>query len=382
MITVADSNNPFVSEAFSTLGEVRLFPCGEITREVLKDADILACRSTVKVNADLLDGTAVKYVATATIGTDHLDTAYLDARGIRHCNAPGCNADSVADYITAALLLAGQRLGIALEGKTLGVIGCGNVGSRVVKRAQALGMTVIENDPLLARKTSDPRYRPLSELMDADFITLHTPLTKEGEDKTFHLVNADFFAKLRPGAVFINAARGAVVDTAALMSALSGQRIAAALLDVWEGEPAPNPTLLAQALLGTPHIAGHSFDGKVNGTTGIYQQVCEWIGATPNFDPTPLLPPTEVAALTLDCANRSDEDVIRRAVFAVYPILEDDARYRESQKSTDPKIRATGFSALRKNYPGRREFRWTTLSLQNASPALIAKLRGLTFQIL
>ena len=380
MLTVADSNNPFAAEAFSAFGEVRLLPHGEITREVLKDADILACRSTIKVNADLLDGTAVKYVGTATIGTDHLDTAYLDARGIRHCNAPGCNADSVADYTTAALLLAGQRLGITLEGKTLGVIGCGNVGSRVVKRAQALGMTVMENDPPLARKTGDTRYRPLGELLGADFITLHTPLTKEGEDKTYHLIDENFFTHLRPGAIFINAARGAVVDTAALMSALAKQRIAAALLDVWEGEPSPDPALLAKVLLGTPHIAGHSFEGKVNGTMGIYRQVCEWVGATPTFDPTPLLPPTEVATLALDCANRTDEDVIRRAVFAVYPILEDDARYRESQKADDSKIRATGFSALRNMYPGRREFRWTTLSLKNASPTLVAKLRGLTFQ--
>jgi len=371
MLTVADSNNPFAAEAFSAFGEVRLLPHGEITREVLKDANILACRSTIKVNADLLDGTAVKYVGTGTIGTDHLDIPYLEARGIRHCNAPGCNADSVADYTTAALLLAGQRLGITLEGKTIGVIGCGNVGSRVVKRAQALGMTVLENDPPLARKTGDARYRPLGELLDANFITLHTPLTKIGEDKTYHLIGENFFTHLRPGAVFINAARGAVVDTAALMSALDKSRITAALLDVWEGEPSPDPALVAKTLLATPHIAGHSFDGKVNGTMGIYHQVCEWIGATPTFDPTLLLPAAEIPRMEIDAANRTDEDVIRRAVFAVYPILEDVARFRSSQAT---------FSALRNTYPGRREFRWTKLSLKNASPSLVAKSRGLTFQ--
>lgn len=381
MRIIADSNNPLAAEAFATLGEVAALPCGNITREILRDAELLVCRSTVKVNADLLDGTAVRFVGTATIGIDHMDTAYMDARGIRHCSAPGCNADSVADYLTAALLLAGQKLGVSLEGKTLGVIGCGNVGSRVVRRARALGMAVIENDPPLARQTGDPRYRPLDEVFAADFITLHTPLTKEGPDKTRHLADADFFARMRPGAVLINASRGAVVDGAALAAALDSGRLAAALLDVWEGEPSPDPALADRVLLATPHIAGHSYDGKVNGTLSIYRQACAFLGAAPAFDPAPLLPAPNVPELKINAAGRTDEDVLREAVFGVYPILEDDARFRAAMRLEDPKARAAAFSKLRKEYPYRREFAFTTLRVSGAGAGLLEKLNGLSFKV-
>ena len=193
MKIVVDENNPYVKEAFSTLGETILLPGKQITREVLRDATLLVCRSTIKVDADLLEGTAVKFVGTATIGMDHFDTAYLKKAGIHYCSAPGCNADSVADYVTAALLYWGERRQVSLQGKTIGVVGCGNVGSRVVRRAQGLGMRVIVNDPPLARETGDLRYRPLEEIFAADIITLHTPLTYKGQDATFHLVDDTFF---------------------------------------------------------------------------------------------------------------------------------------------------------------------------------------------
>ena len=419
MKIVVDENNPYAQQAFSTLGEVTALPAGKITREALRDSEILACRSTIRVNADLLEGTAVRCVATATIGTDHFDVAYLDRAGIRWYSAPGCNADSVADYFTAALLTVAQTQGAALEGRTLGVIGCGNVGSRVACRAQALGMRVLENDPPLARQTGqaeactlnssgDPRYRPLDDLFAADYITLHTPLTREGPDPTHHLVNEAFLRRMRPGAVLINTSRGAVVHGGSLKAALRDRRIAAAVLtntsrgavvhggslkaalrdgriagavlDVWEGEPSPDPELAELAFLATPHIAGHSFDGKIAGTMQIYRQVCEYLGREPAFDPAPLLPPPDVPKIVVDAAGRADEDLIREVVFTVYPIRNDDARFREAMALPTALDRSAAFAALRTNYPRRREFSRTRVLARNASATLLRKLRGLSFQ--
>jgi len=380
MKIIVDENNPCAEQAFSTLGEVTALPAGKITREALRDCQILACRSTIRVNADLLEGTAVRCVATATIGTDHFDTAYLDRAGIRWYSAPGCNADSVADYFTAALLSVAQTQSTALEGKTLGVVGCGNVGSRVARRAQALGMRVLENDPPLARQTGDPRYRPLDELFDADYITLHTPLTREGPDATHHLLNEAFLRRMRPGAVLINTSRGAVLDGGSLKAALRDGWIAGAVLDVWEGEPSPDPELAELAFLATPHVAGHSFDGKVNGTMQIYRQVCEYLGREPAFDPAPLLPPPDIPEVVMDAAGRADEDLIREVVFTVYPIRNDDARFREAMALPGASERSAGFSALRTNYPRRREFSWTRVLVRNASERPLRKLRGLSFQ--
>lgn len=381
MKTVADKNNPYVADAFATLGEVDARPGKTITREALADADILASRSTIQINAELLEGTPVKYVGTATIGTDHMDMAWMDAHGIRHCNAAGCNADSVADYMTCALLHVARERGITLEGMSIGVVGCGNVGSRVVKRAQALGMCVIENDPPLARETGDARYRPIDELLDCDIITFHVPLTKEGPDATHHLADADFLAKLRDDCLLFNASRGPVVANDALKAALREGRLAGAVLDVWEGEPSADPELADLVYLATPHIAGHSFDGKVNGTNMVYRQICEWLGRKPGWTPEPHLPEPLVPLLKIDATGRADEDAIREACFAVYPIQSDDATFRDGLESPDAAARAAAFSAQRSNYPMRREFALTKLELTGASEALRRKLAGLTFQV-
>jgi erythronate-4-phosphate dehydrogenase len=430
MRIVVDENMPYAREAFATLGDVTALPGRKISREDLRDVEVLAVRSITQVNADLLDGTAVRYVGTATIGTDHLDMAWMDAQGIRHCAAPGCNADSVADYMTASLLHVARRHGLTLAGLTLGVVGCGNVGSRVVKRGRALGMRVVENDPPLARATGDACYRPIEEILGCDFVTIHTPLEKTGPDATYHLVNADFLAKMAGGAderrggrqgagagergggierggagereaagkrgslpFLINASRGAVVDGAALKAALASGRIAGAVLDVWEGEPRVDTELLTRVEIATPHIAGYSFDGKVNGTTGIYRQVCAWLGREATWDPTPLLPAPDVPRLEIDAAGRPDEAVLREAVFAIYPIQDDDARMRVAHATAGDAgvgagdaaaaaaARGAAFDRLRKDYPRRREFARTTVVLRNGTDALAAKLRGLTFRV-
>ena len=213
----------------------------------------------------MLANSKVKFVATATIGFEHVDVDYLKNSNIGFASAPGSNANSVADYIVAALLSVAQKHKITLEGKSIGVVGVGNVGSKVAKKCAALGMIVKLNDPPLSRQTGDAKYRPLNELFDCDFITLHTPLTREGQDKTYHLADDKFFASLKTGCVFINTCRGAVHDTAALKAAIQNKKLGAVILDVWENEPNIDCELLRMVDISTPHIAGYSLDGKIAG---------------------------------------------------------------------------------------------------------------------
>ncbi|MCK4325827.1 4-phosphoerythronate dehydrogenase, partial [bacterium] len=211
MKIVADKNIPFVEEAFGKLGEVATLPGRQINSSAVKEADVLLVRTVTRVDERLLKGSRVRFVATATIGLDHVDLDYLKKKGIGFASATGCNANSVAEYIVAALLIFAQRYEFSLSGKTIGVVGVGNVGSRVVEKAGILGMNVLQNDPPLARKTGESRFRPLEELLQkSDILTLHVPLSHEGEDATYHMANEALFEKMKKGGFFINTSRGAV----------------------------------------------------------------------------------------------------------------------------------------------------------------------------
>jgi erythronate-4-phosphate dehydrogenase len=267
MKIAVDRNMPLAQEAFATLGEVQVVDGRSLQSKDIRNTTILAIRSTTKVQAALLDGTDVRFVGTATIGTDHLDIPYLEKQNIKWVYSPGCNARSVAEYITAALLHLAITYNQPLKDQTLGIIGVGNVGSRVAAQAEALGMRVLLNDPPRARTEDAQAFCELSMLLhESDYITMHVPLANDGQDPTFHMVNETFLARMKPTAFFINAARGAIVQTPALIKALQHATIRAAVLDTWEGEPAISPELLERATIATPHIAGHSFEGKVNGT--------------------------------------------------------------------------------------------------------------------
>ncbi len=394
---ICATNMPLVLEAFSTLGDARILEGRDINKEDVRDADLLALRSTTKVNRELLEGSRVRFVGTATIGTDHLDLDYFAQTGIHWCFAPGCNANSVSEYVTAALLTLGERHGITLEGKTLGVIGVGNVGRRVVKKALALGMRVLMNDPPRERsqksevrlQTPDSRNAESETedafvsldhvLAEADIITMHVPLTKEGIDKTYHLADANFFGKARKGLIFINAARGPVVDSPALLAALDTGRVGHVVLDTWEGEPAYRPDLLARVDIGTPHIAGHSFEGKVMGTVMVYREACRFLGVPASWSHEPLMPPTLAPEVTVETAGRSHESALREVVRKLYDIEADDRRMRETS-GADDKVRAKSFDRLRKDYPERREFQYTTVHLKNGTAALKKKFAGLGFR--
>ncbi|MCK5572585.1 MAG: 4-phosphoerythronate dehydrogenase, partial [Bacteroidetes bacterium] len=220
MLIVADAKNALVNSAFQGLGDVRTLPTQEITRQALADAEVVIVRSETKINADLLEGTNVRFVATATIGTDHVDLEYLKAREIGFANAPGSNVNSVAEYIVAALLVLAREGRCSLEQSSIAIIGVGNVGSRVERIARGLGMKVLLNDPPLAESTGDPKYVPLEAVIDADIVSLHVPLTTGGRHPTYHFLGAERLESMKKGALLMNTSRGGVAETSALKSAL------------------------------------------------------------------------------------------------------------------------------------------------------------------
>jgi len=373
MKIVADPNIPFVREAFAALGQVILEPGRFVDTETVRGADVLLVRSVTPVHAGLLNGSQVKFVATATIGTDHVDQAYLAQHGIGFASAAGSNANSVAEYVIGALLELAQRSQSALRDRTLGVIGVGNVGSRVVRYAEALGLRILQNDPPRQRAEGLPEFVSLDRILaEADIITLHVPLTHEGEDATVHLFDKEHLAavELRKP-ILINTARGAVVDNKALLKAIDGGKLGATVLDVWEHEPNISPELLDIVDLGTPHIAGYSFDGKVNGVRMIYEAACQFFGLRPVW--TPALPPPSVPRLELSVSSGDDDQsVLRRVIKRVYDVSADDAALRKHVQS---------FDKLRSDYPIRREFFNTQVVLRNANESLTKAIAALGFRL-
>ncbi|MFH1719446.1 MAG: 4-phosphoerythronate dehydrogenase [Planctomycetota bacterium] len=379
MKIVADANIPFVTECFSSVGEVTVLGGRQIRPDVLADADVLLVRSITKVGADLLAGSKVRFVGTATIGFDHVDMDCLRRNNIGFASAPGSNANSAAEYVIAGLLEVGRKYDIDLEGKSIGIIGVGNVGGRVAKKCAALGMQVRLNDPPLQRQTGDAKYLPLEELLACDFITLHTPLTFDGPDKTHHLAGRDFFESLKDGCVFVNASRGGAVDSGALEAAMRFGRLKAVVLDVWENEPNIDTKLLEMVDIGTPHIAGYSLDGKIAGMIMIYKSACDYFGLEPEFDVENFLPEPAVPQLKLDSKAARGQEVLSMAVRQIYSIDRDDGALRRIMDEPAEK-RGAFFDGLRKNYPVRREFQNTRVIVEDAGSTLAGKLRGIGFR--
>jgi len=344
---VLDENIPGARSAFARLGAVIAMPGRSIDAAAVRDADVLLVRSVTRVDRALLAGSRVRFVATATAGTDHVRTADLDALGVRFAHAPGSNADSVVDYVLAVLALACPEAA-ALGGRTVGIVGCGNVGGRLLGRLRALGVACRTYDPLLA--VPAPGSAPLDAVLGCDVITLHVPLTLAGAHATRHLVGAPELARLREDALLINTARGPVVDNAALLAALRERPRLRAVLDVWEHEPAVDAALLARVTIGTPHIAGYARDGKLRGARMVYAALREFLGAldAPAEPPELCSPPAGVLA-------PGDRAAWQRAVLACYDPRGDDARLRAALGSGDAAARCAAFDRLRRDYPDRRE---------------------------
>jgi len=374
---VAGENIPYIKEAFEKLGNITFLPGRNITFADLQNTNVLLIRSITPVNEALLQDSPVEFVGSASAGTDHIDTGYLQSRNISFAWAAGANANSVAEYVMAALLLLSQKNSFPLEGKTIGIVGVGNIGTLVKEKAEALGMHPVLNDPPL-EKTGQIDHHSLEETLGCDVVTLHTPLTTDGPYPTFHLLNEHTFKWLRPSTIFINAARGEVVNTHNLLDAITHQRIGPTILDVWEHEPDINWNLFQAATLGTPHIAGHSLDGKANGTFMIYLALCKHLDIAPTWNPVQSLPPPIVPSIEIAFQPQSNEEQIREMVTKMYDLKAD--YHRMQQLLTAPsQERPTLFDGLRKHYPVRREFHRTTVKLPKHTKRLRQMTTGLGF---
>ncbi|WP_271270611.1 4-phosphoerythronate dehydrogenase PdxB [Aliamphritea hakodatensis] len=352
---VADENIPAVETLFGGFGSIRRLPGRHLNSEDVAGADVLLVRSISRVNAQLLAGSQVKFVGTATIGTDHIDQNYLQQQGISFSSAPGCNADAVVEYVISALYMLAAEQGFELLDKTVGIIGVGNVGGRLQRRMQGMGIKVLVNDPPRAAREGSESFTALDALLtEADIICCHTPLTTTGEHPSKHLLNKDNLDCLKSGAVLLNAGRGPVINNEDLLNWHRRRDDATLILDVWEHEPAVNAELAARARIGTPHIAGYSLEGKVRGTFMLYEAFCRAQGITPQLTLDDCLPRAELTDLTLE-----DTADVRQAIDAVYHPGADDQRFRDSL--TDAVQQPQNFDRLRKEYPVRREFASLTL---------------------
>ena len=364
---VIDDKIPFIRGVLEPFAEVVYKKGAEVTQADVADADALIVRTRTRCGAELLRGSRVRFVATATIGYDHINAADLANLGIRWCNAPGCNAASVAQYLAAVL----TGFGLPLEGRTLGVVGVGNVGKLAVKVGEALGMRVLLNDPPRAEAEGENGFVSLDEIArEADFVTLHVPKIVAGRHPTVKLLGADFFRAAKTGVCLVNAARGEAVNGAALKEALRTGKVARSAVDVWENEPDIDLELVKLVDFATPHIAGYSTDGKTNGTTAAVRAVAEFfgIGALKSWRAVPP-PPANAAELTVD-ENAAEEREIHRLVCHTFDLHRADRELRD-----DP----TGFERQRGSAPLRREpFAY---AVAGGSEKLRGKLAALGFKL-
>lgn len=338
MKVIIDNKIPFIQEAIHQIAdEVIYAPGRDFTPALVKDADALIIRTRTRCNRALLQGSSVRFIATATIGFDHIDTEYCREAGIAWSNAPGCNSASVAQYLMSSLLLLQLIRGKQLQGLTLGIIGVGNVGTKIIQVAQELGMRVLLNDLPRQDKEGNSNFSSLQTLAEeCDILTFHVPLYKEGKYKTLHLADDAFFRLLKRRPVIINTSRGEVIETNALLNALENNLISDAIIDVWENEPDINLTLLNKAFLGTPHIAGYSADGKANATRMSLDALCRFFHLKADYRITPSEP---------------ENPVITAATPAeAYLQMYDPRRDSEALKA-HPEL----FETLRGDYPLRRE---------------------------
>ena len=368
MKILVDENMPYARELFSRLGEVRAVPGRPIPTDALTDADALMVRSVTKVNEALLGDKAIKFVGTATAGTDHVDQPWLAQAGIGFSAAPGCNAIAVVEYVFSALLMLAERDGFALADRTVGIVGVGNVGGRLQKRLEALGIKTLLCDPPRADNGDEGDFRSLDDLVaEADVITFHTPLYKEGQYKSLHLADEALIRRLKPGTILINACRGPVVDNAALLKCLEAGQALSVVLDVWEPEPDLNLALLDKVDLGTSHIAGYTLEGKARGTTQVFEAYSQFIGQPQEVALSTLLPAPEFGRISLH--GPLDQPTLKRLVHLVYDVRRDDAPLRKVACIPGE------FDKLRKNYLERREWSSLTVECDDADAAeLLQKL--------
>lgn len=375
MRIVADENIPLLDEFFAGFGEIRRLPGRSIDAAAVADADLLLVRSVTQVDRALLDGSAVKFVGTCTIGTDHLDLDYFQQAGITWASAPGCNARGVVDYVLGSLLVLAEQQGVDLATRTYGVVGAGQVGSRLLKVLRGLGWRVLVCDPPRQAYEGGDFVSLQQVLAECDVISLHTPLERLGEHPTYHLFDHARLAALKPGSWLINASRGAVVDNQALRELLPQRSDLQVVLDVWEGEPQADVELATLCRIATPHIAGYSLDGKLRGTAQIYQALCQHLGVAPSVELQQLMPAAWLSELTID-ASADPAWALASICRAVYDPRRDDADFRRSLQG-DAAMRRAAFDGLRKHYPMRREIDGLEVCVKGDAPAVASLVQAL-----
>jgi len=377
MNIVADENIPFAKEAFTDLGDVHTCSGRSLKNTDLANCDCLLVRSVTQVNRQLLENTPVKFVATATIGTDHIDLDYLQQNNIGFANAPGSNAESASEYVINALFELTNKKGSDPFKLIAGIIGCGNVGSRVKHKLEVLGIKTLVNDPPLQLRDPDKfDYVPIDEIFEqCNFITFHVPLTKSGNFSTWHLLDEIRLARLKPETILFNAARGSVIDNNALSELLKIRHDLTVFLDTWEGEPAINQTLLKQVDLATPHVAGYSFEGKLRGTQMILDAACNFFKQSSSWAMQQHLPQKEV----IELSNYSNKKIWPELFSQHYTVEADHDRLLALAELSISDF-AIEFDSLRKNYPRRYEYEQFKLhGINNKKAAAIA--RKLLFKV-
>ncbi|RRV11362.1 4-phosphoerythronate dehydrogenase PdxB [Stutzerimonas xanthomarina] len=380
MHILADENIPLVDEFFAGFGKIRRMPGRSINRAALENVDVLLVRSVTRVDRELLEGSAVRFVGTCTIGTDHLDLDYFEQTGIEWASAPGCNARGVVDYVLGSLLALSEVRGEALARRRFGVVGAGEVGGRLLEVLRGLGWDVrVCDPPRQVREAGD--FVSLDEILaECDVISLHTPLTLGGDWPTFHLFDQARLSRLRPGTWLINASRGAVVDNAALRDLLLQRPDLEAVLDVWEGEPQVDVALAGLCRIATPHIAGYSLDGKLRGTAQIYAALCAARGVEPAIELAQLMPGPALTELAF-ASSAEPAEMLATLCRAVYDPRRDDADFRRSLLGNEAQRRA-GFDLLRKQYPPRREIDGLKVRIGGHNPALATIVEALGARLL
>jgi len=373
MKIVIDNKIPYIRGVFEPFAEVVYLPGSQTNAEVVRDADALITRTRTKCNRELLEDSKVKFIATATIGYDHIDTDYCKKAGIKWTNAPGCNAESVNQYIASALFSWSMKKRTDLKDKTIGIVGVGHVGTKVAQLCQTIGMRVLLNDPPREREEGPEIFVSLDKIKkEADIITFHVPLNITGKDVTFHMVNEVFLQNLKKKPLLINSCRGEVFNSKALYNAYEADDISGFILDCWENEPDIDLDLLSSAEYGTPHIAGYSKDGKANGTKMSVQATSRFFNlGIDDWEPTNVEPPAS-PVIEIDGNQRREYSVLAEAILSTYDIENDDEALRKAPH---------WFEKLRGDYPVRREFHIHTIVAKNVAEETIQKIKKIGFNV-
>lgn len=366
MKIIADKNIPYLKGIAEHFGDVTYLDGSAFTQDTIKNADTLIVRTVTHFGESILKGSNVKLICSATIGYDHIDTAYCDAHGIMWKNAPGCNSGSVMQYVVSSLITIARKKGFDLRDKTIGIVGVGNVGKKVAKACEILGMKVLLNDPPRQDQEKSSDFASLQTIMDeADIITFHTPLIKEGEFKTYHLADKEFFSLLKKKPVIINSARGGIIDTVAIKDAIKENKISGAIIDCWENEPQIDLEYLNMVDIATPHIAGYSADGKANATRMSLGSIADLYGF--NKQPVSLVKEPAPVNPVIDMEQYSGmDDRIHEAILNTYNPLDDFSRLKAFPDT---------FKKLRNEYPLRREyFAYTVINALEDEKVILSDL--------